>query len=102
MIKKYKKKPVEIEAMKWDGKNWAGITDFCKDADINNGNLIIKTLEGVMIARVGDYIIKGIEGEFYPCEPNIFKKTYGEVKSNEVHTFINESGLIEKFTLDEE
>lgn len=44
------------------------------------GKLKIKTLEGVMTADIGDYIIKGVNGEFYPCKPDIFEKTYEEVK----------------------
>lgn len=41
--------------------------------------MYIKTLEGVYIARVGDYIVKGVHGEFYPCKPDIFEETYEEV-----------------------
>ncbi len=46
------------------------------------------------------YFIKGVEGEFYPCEPTIFKKTYSEVSKE--HTFINENGGVEKFNLEDE
>ena len=49
-------------------------------ADPENPVLKIETLEGVMKASVGDYIIKGVNGEFYPCKPDIFQKTYEEVK----------------------
>jgi len=45
-----------------------------------DGGIIIPTLEGDMIASTGDYIIKGVNGEFYPCKPDIFKKTYEEVE----------------------
>jgi len=73
---KYRKKPVVIEAVQFNGGNWEEISDFCKDMDINNGRMIIKTLEGVHTASVGDYIIKGVKGEFYPCKPDIFHMTY--------------------------
>ena len=58
------------ESMYTVGENF--YIDFTK----NESGLIIKTLEGEHIVSVGDYIIKGIEGEFYPCKPNIFEKTY--------------------------
>lgn len=75
---KYRKKPVTIEAVRWTGDNRKEIHDFCSDAYTVDCSLHIKTLEGVYIARVGDYIIKGIHGEFYPCKPDIFEKTYEE------------------------
>lgn len=75
------KKPVQIEYLVWTGKNIASINDFLnKDYFINNYNeLIIKTLEGNIKASVGDHIIKGVNGEFYPCKPDIFKKTYDRI-----------------------
>lgn len=83
MIKKYRKKPVVIEAIQWRGNNFAEVFAFCKDAIIDDvyGDVLIKTLEGVHEAIVGDYIIKGVNGEFYPCKPDIFEKTYEEVES---------------------
>lgn len=78
-MNKYIKKPIEIEAIKWNGQNFGEIAVFCKDillADTNKDELLIKTLEGNMIASLGDYIIKGVNGEFYPCKPDIFEKTY--------------------------
>lgn len=89
---KYRKKPVEIEAFKWTGdreqsddpiwiveaiKNqtvWFGVND-------NNevDSMFINTLEGVHKADIGDYIIKGVKGELYPCKPDIFEMTYDEV-----------------------
>lgn len=78
---KYRKKPVEVEAFRFmiDGK----VPDWFSDAMINktiiphtNGTCDIKTLEGVMRADFGDYIIKGVHGELYPCKPDIFEKTY--------------------------
>lgn len=76
----YKKLPVEVECVKWTGDNIADVCDFCPDADMNNGNLIIKTLEGVMVALEGDFIIKGIEGEFWACRSDIFEKTYSLIR----------------------
>lgn len=76
---KYRKKPVTIEAVRWTGDNRKEIYDFCSDAYTANCSLYIKTLEGVHIAREGDYIIKGVHGEFYPCKPDIFEETYEEV-----------------------
>ena len=76
--KKYVKKPVVIEALQFDGKNWEAIGEFvgqqaeCRGKEV----LVIKTLEGDMLANAGDYIIKGIKGEFYPCKPDIFEDTY--------------------------
>lgn len=81
MIKKYVKKPVEIEAIQFNGWNFGEINDWM--CDINGiypsyykESMVISTLEGDMTANVGDYIIKGISGEFYPCKPNIFDATY--------------------------
>lgn len=87
----YRKKPVTVEAIQWTGKNTEEILKWCEDAElevqneaINNVyytyiNLYINTLEGRMKASKGDYIVKGINGEFYPCKPDIFTKTYEEV-----------------------
>jgi hypothetical protein len=85
MPKLYQKKPVQVEALQWTGKNRREIFDFCTQSyfntDFETGNLKlhVQTLEGNMEASVGDYIIKGIKGEFYPCKPDIFKLTYDEV-----------------------
>lgn len=80
MIKKYRKKPVTIEAIQWDGKNLLEIYNFMGGTVENKGTtLVIHTLEGDMGASIGSYIIKGVNGEFYPCKPDIFAKTYEEV-----------------------
>jgi hypothetical protein len=85
MPKLYQKKPVQVEALQWTGKNRREIFDFCTQSyfntDFETGNLklLVQTLEGNMEASVGDYIIKGIQGEFYPCKPDIFLLTYDEV-----------------------
>ena len=79
---KYRKKPVVVDVILYDGGNYKEIEKFvgkiyqaCNSRDIK-----IPTSEGTMRASVGDIIIKGIEGEFYPCKPDIFKATYEEVK----------------------
>lgn len=82
MIKQYRKKPVVIEAIKFDGNNFPMIchfVDFKTTVGLKGGKVLIKTLEGIMMADEGDYIIKGVRGEFYPCKPDIFKATYEEV-----------------------
>ena len=81
---KYRKKPVVIDAWR--------VTPELFDAphpnpehipglvyDPVNRTVLIPTLEGTMTARVGDWIIKGVKGEFYPCKPDIFEATYVEV-----------------------
>lgn len=74
---RYRKKPVVIEAVRWFGGNTGEILSFCGgDAHEKNGALYIDTLEGALRASVGDYIIKGINGEVYPCKPDIFAATY--------------------------
>jgi len=96
MIRKYKKKPVIIEAillepteksirevLRFRGEpvvtNCVTASEmfesFCK-ARIAEGFLLIDTLEGTMKASFGDYVIKGVKGEIYPCKPDIFKQTY--------------------------
>lgn len=86
MIKKYRKKPVVIEAVQWTGDNYLEIKKFMTaetlevfDSDLRNKQIYIRTLEGKMVADLQDFIIKGIKGEFYPCKPDIFKATYEEV-----------------------
>lgn len=77
---KYRKKPVEVEAIQYTGKNLSEIIDFVGNSLRVRGNLvIIVTLEGDMIVSELDYIIKGVNGEFYPCKPDIFEKTYERV-----------------------
>lgn len=81
MTKRYRKKPVVIEAVRWTGENAPEISEFTgRDISelIVGGALYIATLEGVHHASVGDFIIKGVQGEFYPCKPDIFEQTYEE------------------------
>ena len=97
MIKKYVKKPVEIEAMQLTKENIVEVFNFLDGANyketksveeledfsqmmLKQGYIEIETLEGIMKANFGDYIIKGVKGEFYPCKPDIFQATYEEVR----------------------
>ena len=97
MIKKYIKKPIEIEAIQLTKDNIIEVFDFLDEANyketksaeeledfsqmmLKHGYIEIETLEGIMIANFGDYIIKGVKGEFYPCKPYIFEATYEEVR----------------------
>lgn len=87
-MSKYKKKPVIIEAFKWTGDinqteepDWIvraimNGTVFFPNKETEEVKLCINTLEGTMTANRGDYIIQGINGELYPCKPDIFDKTY--------------------------
>ena len=88
-VKKYRKKPVEIEAIQLKIHNLHEVAKWC-DADLGYifgstepDALDIHTLEGTMAAHIGDYIIRGVQGEFYPCKPDIFAATYEVPTSNE-------------------
>ena len=73
---KFRKKPIIIEAEQWfPGKEIDGVI-LTTDIDITEPYPIIQTLEGEMWVREGDWIITGINGERYPCKPDIFEKTY--------------------------
>ncbi len=84
---KYRKKPVVIEAIQWDGtwEDSESILDFCEGNAYETlpptgKYLHIKTLEGDHRVSPKDYVIKGIKGEFYPCKPDIFEATYDKVE----------------------
>lgn len=77
MSNKYRKKPVVIEA--WQNSDENEFPAWVDSAGVGRepgGVILINTLEGVMKAMPGDYIIKGIQGEVYPCKPDIFEATY--------------------------
>jgi hypothetical protein len=87
-VKKYRKKPVEIEAIRVDSMDYDGVCDIMAwcggrvsvwDHDVDY-LFYIDTLEGQMHVRSGDWIIKGVKGEFYPCKADIFEATYDEVR----------------------
>ncbi len=83
---KYTKKPVTIEAVVWAGDNIEEVVSFIgwKNVSYDKGKLRIQTLEGDLQASFGDYIIKGVKGEFYPCKPDIFSSTYTKEDGKEV------------------
>ncbi|WP_368665726.1 hypothetical protein [Listeria sp. SHR_NRA_18] len=103
---KYRKKAVEIEAVELTWMNWSEIVEFVtlpwgrdgvREAHTENGvisdsgqelGLIIPTLEGEMLAVEGDYIIRGVKGEFYPCKPDIFKATYDSTENEKAKVFV--------------
>lgn len=90
MVMKARKKPVEVEAILWDEMNLLEVKNFVGEKlqydiydlawEVGMGvpkiTMQIDTLEGSMQVSKGDYIIKGVNGEFYPCKPDIFHKTY--------------------------
>lgn len=84
-VKTYVKKPIKVEAIIWTGSLTCPVREFLKSGNcstlryVDDKDLYIGTLEGEMKCNVGDYIIKGVKGEFYPCKPDIFKQTYEEV-----------------------
>lgn len=77
---RFRKKPVEIEAVLVTVGNRQDVADWCGGTLNYDNKLIISTLEGDMRADVGDYVICGVQGEFYPCKPEIFEQTYEVVK----------------------
>lgn len=98
---KYRKLPVVVEAIQWKGDNlkevieMIGLNDSVKHLSWSeyekladeNKKLKIFTLEGTMMASIGDWIIKGVNGEAYPCKPDIFEKTYEIDSKITVNTF---------------
>lgn len=110
MILKATKKPVTVDCVKWDGTNNDEIINFCGKGNCSfeldthaydagvappRWNLTIHTLEGDHFALEGDYIIKGVKGEFYPCKPDIFEQTYN-IHSPDGNTSKNPAvGMIE-------
>lgn len=84
----YRKRPVEIQAVRFE-KPYKRVQDFCPTIRLIKSGMvgtkvgfaIIETLEGQMTAEVGDWIIRGVQGEFYPCKPDIFAATYELVET---------------------
>ncbi len=102
MIKKYKKRPIPIEAVQWgrkainliDGENF-NIDDYSVYFDDKEVVLVIHTLEGNMKCYPGDYIVKGVDGELYPVKKEIFEKTYVETKEDEQFVSVRKDRLEE-------
>ena len=84
-MKRYVKKPIVIEAVQYNENNVQEILNFCGGTAVVGtlNEITIKTLEGPLHVSEGDFIIKGVKGEFYPCKPDIFEKTYDVVENAE-------------------
>lgn len=83
---RFRKKPVEIEAVQYDGTfplDFLTDTAQVRATGPDSDAMVIQTLEGEMTAQIGDWIIKGVAGEFYPCKPDIFDATYEPVAQGE-------------------
>ena len=95
-MKKYRKRPVEIEAVQFDGRNQTQISDWMLDYGTSvrafKDHLDIPTLEGTMRADIGDWVAKGIDAEFYPIKPLIFARTYDEVVTGACTAALNIKG----------
>ena len=110
---KYRKKPVVIDAVQWTGTNHREMFDFLTDYQCTDqymsaegknfyidhwkvpGGLVIKTLEGEHLANIGDYIIRGVHGEFYPCKPDTgTKRNMGILNGTNIRTDTAEQGCI--------
>lgn len=90
-VEKFRKKPVEIEAIQFDGHNGYSIERWSENKVVTSpileptpdnptgAYLQVKTLEGIMTAGVGDWIIRGVVGEYYPCKHDAFERTYEKV-----------------------
>jgi len=92
-VRKFRKKPIIIEAIQYDGQDIENLKEFFGDfkdwkydhTDGVRNRILIKTLEGDHYGLRKDWIIKGVKGEFYPCKPDIFQQTYEEVSADSSH-----------------
>jgi hypothetical protein len=115
-VKKFRKKPIVIEAIQWDGSNLKEIIEFVglhpsanlwtwneyKEV-VKKDGLKIFTLGGKMNADVGDFIIKGIKGEFYPCKPDIFEQTYeDEAKVDELMRYPAKEYIVQEDVINDD
>lgn len=78
VIRKYRSKPKVVKALLFNGDNAHEIEKFCGSQCVINlsGNPMIRTMEGIMNVSIGDYVVLGTHGEFYPCKPEPFKRSY--------------------------
>jgi hypothetical protein len=87
-IKRFVKKPITIEALQFNGCNQENIRDWVGHKvsahHRNTGKLYINTLEGTLVVNIGDYVVQGIAGEFYPVREDIFNQSYEEIKDDSV------------------
>lgn len=78
---KFRKKPMVVEARRYDGGNHTEIVTWTGYVAYQKGDgLFVLTLEGTLEADPGDWIIQGVKGEFYPCKPGVFEQTYEPVE----------------------
>ena len=81
---KYRKKPVVIDAIQWTGDNYPDVFEFTAGyaypTKSHSDTLAVSTLEGEVMATNGCYIIRGVNGDYFPCQEAVFKKTYEQVK----------------------
>lgn len=75
----FRKKPVEVQAVQLTGENLVDVANWCHASAVTTRGLVIRTLEGLMEAELGNYVIRGVQGEFYPCRADIFDATYERV-----------------------
>jgi len=86
MLQYYKKKPVVIETIQYHGFNHKEIMDWANEYNCkiyrerDSDKLYVSTLEGKHLISIGNFVIKGVENEFYSCDPSIFEKTYEKVE----------------------
>lgn len=88
MTNRYRKRPIEIDAIRWTGENIKDVADFTdghRDVvhDGDSHSLLVSTPEGRMRCMAGDWLIRGVEGEYYPCRDSIFQATYEDVDALE-------------------
>lgn len=100
-VKKAKKKPVEVEYIHYDGDNQQELYDWSNGIvhltyeTTDTYSFVVNTLEGVMTVNIGDYIVKGVNGEFYPVKPDIFYKTYELVNEEYNNKIVQEENYKE-------
>lgn len=84
-MKKYRKKPIDVDAIQWTGENidemclFLGSNNLTTERSPTKNHLYFWTSQGMALAKKGDYIIKEIDGEFYPCKKDLFAKTYEKI-----------------------
>lgn len=79
-VRQFRKRPVVIEAAQLTAENVGQVAGWCHARSAAEDHLLIGTLEGFMRADLGDWVIRGVKGEFYPCKPDIFEATYKELE----------------------
>lgn len=88
-MRKFLSRPVVKEAVQFTGENQDEIQAFCPDIEKDpGGGMMVRTLEGAMYISPGDWVIKSVRGEFYPCKPDVFERTYDPLDKAEETAFI--------------